>query len=145
MAESEYFYHYTTVEGLRGIIENKCLWATEIGFLNDPSETHYIEDIIRQICKKSPDCKKIYDYFNSESYKSLFFDNTSKYIISMSEARDSLSMWNYYAKGNGYCIKFKKSELYKTNLSDEDESHPNMIVDEIEVIYDHKTQTESLE
>lgn len=145
MTQSKYFYHYTTVEGLMGIIENKCLWATGIDFLNDPSETHYIEDLIKQICIKSPDLKKVYEYFFNESYKSVFFDSTSIYITSMSAAWDSLSMWNYYAKGNGYCLKFKKSDLFKTNLSDEDEFYSDMTMDEIKIVYNSTTQIESLE
>ncbi|MCX7110673.1 MAG: hypothetical protein NTX45_11215 [Proteobacteria bacterium] len=31
-------YHYTTLQGLFGIIETKCLWATHYKFLNDYSE-----------------------------------------------------------------------------------------------------------
>jgi hypothetical protein len=31
-------YHYTTQEGLLGILETDSLWATKIHFLNDSSE-----------------------------------------------------------------------------------------------------------
>ena len=31
-------YHYTTDQGLRGILENGSLWVTDIFSLNDPSE-----------------------------------------------------------------------------------------------------------
>lgn len=31
-------YHYTTQQGLLGILENKCIWATHYKFLNDYSE-----------------------------------------------------------------------------------------------------------
>lgn len=31
-------YHYTTAEGLHGIITSQCLWATNIAFLNDAEE-----------------------------------------------------------------------------------------------------------
>lgn len=31
-------YHYTTVGGLKGILENQCLWATHYSHLNDTTE-----------------------------------------------------------------------------------------------------------
>jgi hypothetical protein len=31
-------YHYTDQKGLLGIIENKCIWATHVRYLNDKSE-----------------------------------------------------------------------------------------------------------
>jgi hypothetical protein len=34
-------YHYTTNEGLKGIIESKSLWATGGYYLNDTSEIEY--------------------------------------------------------------------------------------------------------
>lgn len=34
-------YHYTDAQGLLGIIQNGRLWATDIRFLNDPSEAHF--------------------------------------------------------------------------------------------------------
>jgi hypothetical protein len=35
------FYHYTTAEGIQGIIENGCLFVTSGYFLNDSSEVDY--------------------------------------------------------------------------------------------------------
>jgi hypothetical protein len=40
-------YHYTTAEGLKGIIEFRCIWATNVNFLNDISEYHHGIDIVR--------------------------------------------------------------------------------------------------
>ena len=34
-------YHYTTAEGLRGIIEDKAIWASDYRFLNDATEFEY--------------------------------------------------------------------------------------------------------
>jgi Protein of unknown function (DUF2971) len=36
--------HYTTLDGLRGILTSGCLWATDASFLNDSSEiTHFFD------------------------------------------------------------------------------------------------------
>jgi hypothetical protein len=46
-AGSNLVYHYTTAEGLKGIIEFRCIWATNVNFLNDISEYHHGIDIVR--------------------------------------------------------------------------------------------------
>lgn len=38
IVENDTLYHYTTQEGLIGILESNCLWATHYKFLNDYSE-----------------------------------------------------------------------------------------------------------
>jgi hypothetical protein len=44
-AEAELLYHYTSEAGLRGIIENDNIWATDIHFLNDWTEfSHLFND-----------------------------------------------------------------------------------------------------
>ena len=40
-------YHYTTSEGLVGIVSTHSLWATEAAFLNDFSEFSYGEGVIK--------------------------------------------------------------------------------------------------
>lgn len=41
-----YLYHYTTLEGLKGILETQTLWATHFEFLNDSSELSTFKDIL---------------------------------------------------------------------------------------------------
>ena len=38
LREPELLYHYTTQEGLLGILEKECIWATHFRCLNDTSE-----------------------------------------------------------------------------------------------------------
>jgi hypothetical protein len=51
-AGSDLVYHYTTAEGLKGIIENRCIWATNVNFLNDASEYHHGVEIVREEIKE---------------------------------------------------------------------------------------------
>lgn len=44
----EKLYHYTSISGLKGILDKEEFWVTKSDFLNDPSETSYIFDIIRK-------------------------------------------------------------------------------------------------
>lgn len=45
----KYLYHYTTLRGLKGIINSRCLWATDYRFLNDSVEVVYANDILRDL------------------------------------------------------------------------------------------------
>lgn len=134
--ENDYFYHYTTIEGLRGIIENECLWATESCFLNDSSENYYYVSLITQVSSKNPLFEEVFKHLYNESYKSIFFDY-NKYITSMSKSQDSLSMWNLYTKGNGFCIKFLKQNLFNIQKHE-----LNMEI--IDIVYDSEKQKENL-
>ena len=41
-------YHYTTPEGLKGILQSGKLWATEVRYMNDASELDYALEFARQ-------------------------------------------------------------------------------------------------
>ncbi|EKD29046.1 MAG: hypothetical protein ACD_79C00102G0003 [uncultured bacterium] len=57
MNKSEYLWHYTTLEGLKGILENQNIWATDYRFLNDSTELHTAKEIfIRNLI---PDIKEM--------------------------------------------------------------------------------------
>ena len=49
----ELFYHYTTQEGLLGILKNKtkCIWASHIRYLNDLSEGRVFLDTFSELIK----------------------------------------------------------------------------------------------
>ncbi len=48
MENDEYdLWHYTTAEGLKGILSSQTLWVTDYRYLNDSSEFIYSKQIIR--------------------------------------------------------------------------------------------------
>lgn len=114
-------YHYTSVDGIIGILKNKELWFTNIYFLNDNQELFYTYKLINEVVKeiKNDLSKTFYEkikarknYLLSEDY----FDNESNvwgrqeyYVASFSTDKDSLALWNYYTKSDttGYNICFK--------------------------------------
>ena len=49
--EYKKLYHYTTWDGLVGILKNKSLWATHHRFLNDYSETLLMKDRLIELAK----------------------------------------------------------------------------------------------
>lgn len=42
----ETIYHYTSPSGLRGILENKCLWASNVTYFNDSKEFHQASSML---------------------------------------------------------------------------------------------------
>src|ERR1019366_4723226 len=42
-------FHYTSAEGLKGIIENNQLWATSAYYLNDSAEMFYGYNVLREV------------------------------------------------------------------------------------------------
>lgn len=121
-------YHYTSPEGLLGILENDSLHFTNIYFLNDKSELRYTYNLILELLKelKTELAPKIYDliqeraqYVTSEDFikrESRVLFREDFYVMSFSTDSDSLSLWNNYTKNlnkTGYNIKFLSTELIK--------------------------------
>src|SRR5215213_3016940 len=42
-------YHYTTAQGLLGILTSKSFWATDLNFQNDAMELKYASNLINEI------------------------------------------------------------------------------------------------
>ena len=139
-------YHYTSAEGIIGILKNKELWFTNIYFLNDCNELFYTYSLIKRIISedKLELYKPIYDkilsrcnymlsqnYFNEEKE---IFHREEYYISSFSLDKDNIALWNYYTKSNvtGYNICF------------EDYKFINKSIAQGKVCYSLKDQTEIL-
>lgn len=108
-------FHYTSLETLINIIENKSLWFSNIGDLNDPQEMKFgqkvIENIILTKCYKSEEIIKCI----KELGKVLFdnFNYTPFYLLSASENKDSYQQWiNYGDSGEGVSIGFDRIKIY---------------------------------
>jgi hypothetical protein len=42
-------HHYTTLDGLRGIVAGKSIWATDVRYMNDASELSYAAELITEV------------------------------------------------------------------------------------------------
>jgi len=102
-------YHYTSISGFSGIIENNCFWATSCKCLNDSNEiyellTHY--DLTRS-------------YSREYLTKRIQWILDDHYVISFSENKDSLPMWGRYTNDCGVNIGLLKDEIMKLHLEDD--------------------------
>lgn len=106
--------HYTDINALTKILveyptnQNEiCLWATHIDYLNDKTEGKIGRQVIKKLTENNPDIE----------LKELIND---VYIISFSDAEDSLPMWSMYgANGSGIMLKFDfiNSDFTKYNMT----------------------------
>lgn len=111
--ENKILYHYTTPEGLLGILQSDSvkLRLTKASALNDMMEGKILKERYKSVCTKLYREGKM----NKKEYEFLMentkLDNNGElkeseyrkmYICSFSLERDSLPMWNYYVKGGGY-------------------------------------------
>jgi hypothetical protein len=106
-------WHYTTFEGLIGILHDNALRATFSQTLNDGSEWAFGKEIV----KRFPIPKNV-----SKALKSPLVVDPPKaiFVTCFCERPDLLSMWrSYTVSGGGYCLGFdgpKLNELQRDDL-----------------------------
>jgi Protein of unknown function (DUF2971) len=95
-------FHYTSVSGLRGIIDSGNVWATHLGFLNDLSEgaaartDEAYRDRIEEMDRRSP----------------VFIASFCRHEEAHHMKNGLLSQWRGYAgEGGGYCVVFDEAAL----------------------------------
>jgi hypothetical protein len=130
-------YHYTSGQGLFGIISSGELHCSNINFLNDPSEKSYFQDLLTSVFNESTESKEIYKALYSDSFQRSVLTPGETFIASFSKNDDSLSMWNYYAKGNGYNIGLDIDSVIKEN------EDIDLSIQKVELIYDQEQQMKS--
>jgi hypothetical protein len=106
-------YHYTSLDGLIGIINGNSVWASHCKYLNDSTE--YIHALNFPISLSN-------DIYMEDDYLSPFGFSMRKaldemkhndvYVSSFSEKSDLLSQWRGYCPpGRGVCIGFNRDVL----------------------------------
>lgn len=130
----EIIFHYTNAAGLKGIIENCCLWATNLSYVNDSKELKLGLSIYREVCEKLLKRRnkesEYYDilkkFFHCLNRKNL----SNRYACCFTCNGDQLGQWRGYASnGQGYAIGFETKKLVG-NL--EPYAEPSRIIYDIE-------------
>ncbi|GAA0182166.1 hypothetical protein SH2C18_45920 [Clostridium sediminicola] len=150
MSNIEFLYHYTSRNGLDGIMSNSSFWATRSIFSNDIQDSKYIKSILSQVLKlydnkKYKDFKKsLYYTFNYAENECITPSNCKNeifekaFIISFSHKKDSRFFWEAYTQNDGFNLMFNKKKLinhfnlYKPNIYFNRFMHRNVIYNEKE-------------
>lgn len=120
-------YHYTKSNGINGIMNNKCFWATKNDFLNDPKEFLYVNKILKKV---------LINYIGNDDKIGMFLEdvnnsgNSEYFVLSFSCCRDSITMWAEFGNANGYNIGFDSRKIIKRiDEANEVEYHGLVIYD----------------
>jgi hypothetical protein len=106
-------YHYTSADGLLGILSTGTLWATQIRFLNDTAEFTFARDaLVREAYVRSarlrhPLVKRIV----TREIRRVEHGHIPAYVVSFSERGNMLSQWRAYAPRDGVSIGFYRGAL----------------------------------
>jgi hypothetical protein len=106
-------YHYTSAEGLHGIVESRAILATNVLYLNDTSELSDGWRLLTSELESRPLRlrEKARDYFMciQQYSEDIPLDH---FVTSFCQDGDLLSQWRGYgAPGTGYSIGFQASAL----------------------------------
>jgi hypothetical protein len=92
-------WHYTSPEGLSGILEHHVLWATSGAFMNDFHELRTgSRRLYRYFEKVSPSLEPEVAAAMEDAIRNHAVDAQSAYIVSASRDPDSLTLWRNYGK-----------------------------------------------
>ncbi len=113
---TEYLYHYTSLEGLKGILESDCLWATDAFKSNDLTEIRFGSEILKKKLIESGISRNDAEKFIEVIYKEIkekaegFFLTCFSGVIKDKYREDNgvLSQWRGYGS---YAIKFDQEKL----------------------------------
>jgi hypothetical protein len=115
---SHTLYHYTGVGSLVGMARTKCLWASNIYYLNDSKEIVHACDVLKKVLdiriafgdSQSSEVeflKQFLDWVNS--CRATIYNI---FVFSLSEVPSLLSQWRSYTPhGKGVSIGFSQLEL----------------------------------
>ena len=111
----EYLYHYTSVQGVDGILNNKLVWASELHFLNDSKEWKHAfelaqEQILKRFWARQGDAE--WQYLLRELGEALRYHSWDVCVFSLSATSNQLSQWRAYCPSEGgYAIRFRTVHL----------------------------------
>lgn len=106
-------YHYTKMEGAKGILRSRSIWATRHDCTNDVAELRTADsavvDIAQDLHRRGSDRRtqellayilRDYDRFKASRF-------LPAYLACFSTVRDSPAQWWYGDQGRGLCIGFR--------------------------------------
>ena len=111
-------YHYTTTDGLKGIIENDELWATSAYYLNDSTEIMYgyrlIDEALRKWRERANPAEDSISgglvYSLQRQFGHDYLERniiTPIYLTCFCEEDNLLSQWRVYGQSGGYSVGFR--------------------------------------
>ena len=114
-APPDVLYHYTSLSGLKGIVESRELWASAIHYLNDEAEFweafKHLDRAAREFHRsEGTEAQRV--FLRAMTRNILTLSELNLCVFSLSERGDLLSQWRGYCPaGSGYAIGFETQGL----------------------------------
>jgi hypothetical protein len=123
-------WHYTTVQGLLGVVQSRELWASSPLGLNDLSEMRYGVEVIAQAWRDidltgvgNEMTQRVVHLSALLHGHELFDGKVPIYFLCASKNPDSLNQWMHYTRAQGYALGIDTERKLAPVLSGEvDES-----------------------
>ena len=145
-------YHYTTAEGVRGIVENREFLATKSDFLNDKLEFQYAVEVMERLTEKYIVNQELRERFFSKLKKEIDrfgvitpicegdgdceMNEMSFYVVAFSKLQNNALHWAEFTDFRGYCLEFDYEKIV--------EGFQNRVFLHGTVIYDEEEQMNGL-
>ena len=104
-------FHYTTADGLKGIMERDRIWATNYRYVNDLTELLHANGFLRdELLARLPSTSSLVQAVFEAILKTpdLLFGMTDVFVACFCEDGDLLSQWRAYGgSGGGYAIGYQ--------------------------------------
>lgn len=111
-------FHYTNRKGLEGILDSKCLWATNYNCLNDRSEVVHLKSILKKTLDPRFSCliDILYKAILEENPRPPFICSFTTVEPEQSHAElvfreGLLSQWRAYGRNGGFNICFDGEKI----------------------------------
>ncbi len=117
-----FLYHYTSQQGLIGIVMSKKLWATNIMYMNNSTELLYAIELAKESVKAtlvglSGEESRFLEKFENDLITLPEQDRQGVYVCSFSEESDLLSQWRgYCSEGNGFSLGFNFNSILSDTI-----------------------------
>lgn len=137
------FGHYTSVEGVMGMVRDEKLWATNIKFLNDQQEFQHAFDMLRTILAQPQIAPKSHtelftqfqDFVTRRLRGEEKYNSGSVFTLSFSARPDLLSQWRGYCpENNGYCVMYDAEDVLAAVRAEFENAHL------VECVYDKEAK-----
>jgi len=118
--DPETLFHYTTAQGLLGILESSCLWASDLRFLNDAQEGLYAKQLLVDELERMPNpvlqpdhrayshgqqAAESFDEYRRMLVEEIRTSAFGVFVACFCLSGDLLSQWRAYGTDHGYAVE----------------------------------------
>ena len=100
-------FHYTSYEGFKAIVENRCLWHSDVRYLNDYQEVLFGKRLLADVYELAKEGPTVANCAVLERVIPSVVDiELTAFACSFSASPDLLSQWRGYSGGSGISLGF---------------------------------------